>query len=149
MRDLSRHPELFSLNTATVRKQAPLDRIIEACVARGIGLIDPWRDQVQAVGLDKALPGTLAFFVLDFAPAPVPFQALGQNVYIGFTPAMQTFFPGLTQSTNAGSGYTSVRLPIPNDQFLTGLGLYGQWLVFDGNGPSGFASTGAISTTLF
>ncbi len=102
-----------------------------------------------AVGLDKALPGTLAFFVLDFAPAPVPFQALGQNVYIGFTPAMQTFFPGLTQSTNAGSGYTSVRLPIPNDQFLTGLGLYGQWLVFDGNGPSGFASTGAISTTLF
>ena len=102
-----------------------------------------------AVGLDKALPGTLAFFVLDFAPAPVPFQALGQNVYIGFTPAMQTFFPGLTQSTNAGSGYTSVRLPIPNDQFLTGLGLYGQWLVFDGNGPNGFASTGAISTTLF
>jgi len=53
MRDLSRHPELFSLNTATVRKQAPLDRIIEACVARGIGLIDPWRYQVQAVGLDK------------------------------------------------------------------------------------------------
>ena len=53
MRDLSRHPELFSLNTATVRKQAPLDRIIEACVARGIGLIDPWRDQVQAVGLEK------------------------------------------------------------------------------------------------
>ena len=53
MRELSRHPELFSLNTATVRMQAPLDRIIEACAARGIGLIDPWRDQVQAVGLDK------------------------------------------------------------------------------------------------
>ena len=53
MRELSRHQELFSLNTATVRMQAPLDRIIEACAARGIGLIDPWRDQVQAVGLDK------------------------------------------------------------------------------------------------
>ena len=53
MRDLSCHPELLSLNTATVRKQAPLDSIIEACVARGIGLIDPWRDQVQAVGLEK------------------------------------------------------------------------------------------------
>lgn len=53
MRDLSGHPELFSLNTATVRKQAPLDRIIEACVTRGIGTIDPWRDQVQAVGLDR------------------------------------------------------------------------------------------------
>jgi len=53
MRDLSQHLELFSLNTATVRKQAPLDRIIEAAVERGIGLIDPWRDQVQAIGLDK------------------------------------------------------------------------------------------------
>ena len=53
MRDLAKHPELLSLNTATVRKQAPLDRIIEACVARGIGLIDPWRDQVKAVGLEK------------------------------------------------------------------------------------------------
>jgi sugar phosphate isomerase/epimerase len=53
MRDLSQHLELLSLNTATVRKQAPLDRIIEAAVARGIGMIDPWRDQVQAIGLDK------------------------------------------------------------------------------------------------
>jgi sugar phosphate isomerase/epimerase len=53
MRDLSQHLELISLNTATVRKQAPLDQIIEAAVARGIGLIDPWRDQVQAIGLDK------------------------------------------------------------------------------------------------
>jgi sugar phosphate isomerase/epimerase len=53
MRDLSQHLELLSLNTATVRKQAPLDQIIEAAVARGIRLIDPWRDQVQAIGLDK------------------------------------------------------------------------------------------------
>jgi sugar phosphate isomerase/epimerase len=53
MRELSQHLELFSLNTATVRKQAPLDRIIEAAVARGVGMIDPWRDQVQAIGLDK------------------------------------------------------------------------------------------------
>jgi len=53
MRDLSQRLELFSLNTATVRKQASLDRIIEAAVARGISMIDPWRDQVQAIGLDK------------------------------------------------------------------------------------------------
>jgi sugar phosphate isomerase/epimerase len=53
MRDLSQHLELLSLNTGTVRKQASLDQIIEAAVARGIGLIDPWRDQVQAIGLDK------------------------------------------------------------------------------------------------
>jgi sugar phosphate isomerase/epimerase len=53
MRVLSERLELLSLNTATVRKQAPLDRIIEAVVARGISMIDPWRDQVQAIGLDK------------------------------------------------------------------------------------------------
>jgi sugar phosphate isomerase/epimerase len=53
MRDLSQHLELLSINTATVRKQAPLDRLIEAAVARGIGLIDPWRDQVKVIGLDK------------------------------------------------------------------------------------------------
>jgi len=53
MRDLSQHLDLLSLNTATVRKQAPLDRIIEAAVERGFRLIDPWRDQVQAMGLDK------------------------------------------------------------------------------------------------
>ena len=53
MRDLAQHPELLSLNTATVRKQAPLDVIIDACAERGVGLIDPWRDQVHAVGIDK------------------------------------------------------------------------------------------------
>jgi sugar phosphate isomerase/epimerase len=53
MRVLSERLELLSLNTATVRKQAPLDRIIEAVAARGISMIDPWRDQVQALGLDK------------------------------------------------------------------------------------------------
>src|SRR5262249_37065435 len=53
MRDLSQRLDLLSLNTATVRKQAPLDRIIEAAVARGVRMIDPWRDQAQALGLDK------------------------------------------------------------------------------------------------
>ena len=52
MRDLGREPGLLSLNTATVRKQAPLDRIIDAAAARGFGFIDPWRDQVHAVGLE-------------------------------------------------------------------------------------------------
>lgn len=98
-----------------------------------------------AVGLDHAAPNSLAFFLLDFAPAAVPFQALGQNVYLGLTPAMQTYFTGLTTT----AGWSTIRLPIPNDQFLTGAPLYAQWLVFDSNGPNGFASTGALSTTLF
>jgi sugar phosphate isomerase/epimerase len=55
MRDLSRDHSLLSLNTATVRKQGSLLEIIEACARHGIRAIDPWRDQVAAVGLDRAV----------------------------------------------------------------------------------------------
>jgi len=54
MRDLSAGPSLLSVNTATVRKQAGLLEIIEACARHGIAAISPWRDQVAAVGLDRA-----------------------------------------------------------------------------------------------
>ena len=51
MRDLAGDLQHLSINTATLRKQLPLPAIIEACVARGIGAICPWRDQVRAAGL--------------------------------------------------------------------------------------------------
>ncbi|MGE0849930.1 MAG: sugar phosphate isomerase/epimerase family protein [Hyphomicrobiaceae bacterium] len=54
MRDLADDLRHLSINTATVRKQLSLPAIIEACAKRGIGTIDPWRDQVAAVGLDAA-----------------------------------------------------------------------------------------------
>lgn len=57
MRDFSEDHQWLSINTATIRKNKgadlPLDQIIEACVARGVTAISPWRDQVAAVGLDK------------------------------------------------------------------------------------------------
>src|SRR4029450_12443908 len=53
MRDLSAGPSLLSVNTATVRKQAGLLEIIEACARHGIAAISPWRDQVAAVGLER------------------------------------------------------------------------------------------------
>src|ERR1700682_24276 len=53
MRDLSTDHGWLSINTATVRKQADLIGIIEACARAGIRAIDPWRDQVQAVGLQR------------------------------------------------------------------------------------------------
>jgi sugar phosphate isomerase/epimerase len=53
MRDFSEDHHWLSINTATVRKQWPLDRIIDECARRGIRAISPWRDQVVAVGLDK------------------------------------------------------------------------------------------------
>jgi sugar phosphate isomerase/epimerase len=51
MRDFSNDHRALSINTATVRKQWKLDRIIDECARRGIGAISPWRDQVAAVGL--------------------------------------------------------------------------------------------------
>ena len=55
MRDFSADHRWLSLNTATVRKQADLLGIIEACARAGIRAIDPWRDQVTAVGLERAV----------------------------------------------------------------------------------------------
>ncbi len=43
----------LSINTATVRKQWRLDQIIEGCARHQIRGISPWRDQVQALGLQK------------------------------------------------------------------------------------------------
>lgn len=53
MRDFSANHDALSINTATVRKQWPLDRIIDECARRGIRAISPWRDQVAAVGIDR------------------------------------------------------------------------------------------------
>lgn len=54
MRDFSSDHRWLSLNTATVRKQGDLLQIIDACVRQNIRAIDPWRDQVAVVGLDRA-----------------------------------------------------------------------------------------------
>jgi len=54
MRDLGAGPSQLSVNTATVRKQAGLLEIVEGCARHGIAAISPWRDQVAAVGLERA-----------------------------------------------------------------------------------------------
>ncbi|MFS2036115.1 sugar phosphate isomerase/epimerase family protein [Polaromonas sp. CT11-55] len=55
MRNFSQDHRWLSINTATVRKsrgvEQPLTDILEACAARGIRAISPWRDQVAAAGL--------------------------------------------------------------------------------------------------
>ncbi len=52
MRDFSTDHRWLSINTATVRAQWPLDRIVDECARREIRAISPWRDQVAAVGID-------------------------------------------------------------------------------------------------
>ena len=53
MRDFSTDHRWLSINTATVRAQWPLDRIVSECAQRGIRAISPWRDQVAAAGMAK------------------------------------------------------------------------------------------------
>lgn len=53
MRDFSQDHYWLSINTATLRQQWPLDRIIDECARRNICAISPWRDQVAAIGLEK------------------------------------------------------------------------------------------------
>ncbi|MEF7614667.1 sugar phosphate isomerase/epimerase family protein [Aquincola sp. MAHUQ-54] len=53
MRDFSNDHAWLSINTATVRRQWALDRIIDECARRGIRAISPWRDQVAATGLER------------------------------------------------------------------------------------------------
>jgi sugar phosphate isomerase/epimerase len=55
MRDFSIDHRWLSLNTATVRRQGDLLQIIDGCTRHGIRAIDPWRDQVAAIGLDRAV----------------------------------------------------------------------------------------------
>jgi len=56
VRDLSADHGLehLSLNTATVRKQGDFLEILEAAKRHGISCVSPWRDQVQAVGVERA-----------------------------------------------------------------------------------------------
>jgi len=55
LRDFSGDHRWLSINTATVRRQRgqdwPLLQILEACAARGIRAVSPWRDQVEQAGL--------------------------------------------------------------------------------------------------
>jgi len=53
MRDFSTNHEALSINTATLRKQWPLDRIVDECARRDIRAISPWRDQVASVGIAR------------------------------------------------------------------------------------------------
>jgi sugar phosphate isomerase/epimerase len=57
MRDFSSDHRWLSINTATVRQQRgvdwPLLEILDACAARHIRAVAPWRDQVAAAGLQN------------------------------------------------------------------------------------------------
>jgi sugar phosphate isomerase/epimerase len=45
----------LSINLATVRQQWNLREAVEACARHGIAAVDPWRDQVAAIGLEESV----------------------------------------------------------------------------------------------
>lgn len=47
MRDLSGHPELCAINTATLGFQAPIEEVIDEIARAGFGGIAPWRREVE------------------------------------------------------------------------------------------------------
>jgi sugar phosphate isomerase/epimerase len=57
MRDFSQDHRWLSINTATLRRQAGVERglidILDACARHGIRAVSPWRDQVAAAGLQS------------------------------------------------------------------------------------------------
>jgi sugar phosphate isomerase/epimerase len=53
MRDLSNDTSLLAINSATVKAWS-LEQLAEGCARAGIKAIAPWRDIVQAAGVDKA-----------------------------------------------------------------------------------------------
>jgi sugar phosphate isomerase/epimerase len=54
MRDLSRDNRFLSINTATLRRERPLAEVVPALAAAGIPGIGPWREQIQAAGIETA-----------------------------------------------------------------------------------------------
>jgi sugar phosphate isomerase/epimerase len=47
MRDLAANPKLFSINTATLGFQAPVETVIDAVARAGFGGVSPWRREVE------------------------------------------------------------------------------------------------------
>ena len=56
MRDLSNDRALLSINSMTVKPWS-LEQLIDGCARAGLSAISPWRDIVQACGVERA--GTL------------------------------------------------------------------------------------------
>ena len=60
MRDLSNDRALLSINSMTVKPWS-LVELVEGCARAGISAISPWRDIVQACGVERAAKAGLCW----------------------------------------------------------------------------------------
>jgi sugar phosphate isomerase/epimerase len=54
MRDLSRHPELLSINHATLRMQCTLPQLVELCLRKDVRAIATWREKLAEHGVEAS-----------------------------------------------------------------------------------------------
>lgn len=101
-----------------------------------------------SIGLDRVPGSALHVLVWDLAANQVPAVMLGQNVYLGMTPNLVTFaLPQPTSGSGPGDGIGTFTFPIPAG--FAGVTLFGQWLVFDPQGPNGLTVSDAFRVPLF
>jgi hypothetical protein len=102
------------------------------------------------LGVDRALAGALHFLCWDVAANATPTVLLGQNVYLAMTPSLVFVgMPQLTQGAGAGGGVGTFTFAIPAGPGLAGATFYGQWLLFDPQGPNGMTVSDAFALPLF
>ena len=98
------------------------------------------------VAVDRAVTGQLAALVWDLATAPAPQTVIGLRVELALSPATIILGAGTTQGpAGAGKGVGSFTFAVPATPQLSGLVLYGQWLLGDPQGPGGFTTSDAFS----
>ena len=52
MRDLAANPKLFSINSATLGYQVPIEKVIDEVARAGFGGLSPWRREVEGYSVD-------------------------------------------------------------------------------------------------
>ncbi|MSR39021.1 MAG: hypothetical protein EXS02_09310 [Planctomycetes bacterium] len=102
------------------------------------------------IGLNNARGGALVAFVLATARAPIGEQFNGVNINVDLHNSPTILSMLIAGAPGAvGSGYATVKLPLPNDPAYRGVVLTSQWFVFDQGVPAGLASTAGAEIRFF
>jgi len=114
-----------------------------------IALSPPFHGNRQfTVAAENVPPDAEHSLFLDFARLPTQGTLLGHPSYLARS-QMRYYGCGKTKRTADGSGYASKVLDVPNDPFLIGMRLYGQWFFEDADGPSGLVSSATFTAVVF
>ncbi len=95
------------------------------------------------IGLRDALGSASAFLLFSSAQAAVGLDLGGMPIYTDPYAAGFGFWTYLLNGSGAGAGYTTARVPIPNQPWLLGANFVLQWLVYDPAAPTSFGYVGS------